>query len=220
MSTPPWRESRNDMSPLPIGDIEVALGNPAAYKRTLSASTKGGFGVTYMSMLRHAIFKYHSTRDAVLAMDYLRSKLEASSHLRSPARRAETVEQLEWYLEDHIQRRWETFQTRLNLELVLPSRIPDDFKCSGEVARIDLVPSGGYAAWLIVGDVDLSWRTELRFALIQGAIAARTLSVPPNDVQVGVCAVKSRTVGLMRHSALEVSAAYRRFDRLLQDLGY
>jgi hypothetical protein len=78
--------------------------------------------------------------------DYLRGRL---SRFRDPSRREETLDLFRWYVEEYTNRGWTAFRTRLNVEVRLPSWVPDDLECSGQIARADIAPSG-FAGWMFL----------------------------------------------------------------------
>lgn len=208
------------MPRLPLGQIEAALENPSAFRRRIEGGEEGSFGETYGGALRHAIFRYHKTTDVGEAYAYLESRLENSARLRSAARKLETLEQLVWYMEEHRSRAWQTFETGLRLHVPMPEGTSADLVCSGEITRIDLVPSGGYAAWIASGSVRASWQSELRFPLIQHALATSTLFVPLGEVSVGVYDLARMQVMLHQYTHRATASARTRFRRLVRSLGY
>ena len=207
------------MHRLPLGDLEVARRDPIAYRDRLDSEEKRRFGLTYSSALRWAVFRFHATGDDVGAAAYLEELLEHPK-LRNAARKEETAEEFQWYVQEYAQRAWPTFETRRRLVVPLPRRIRDDLTCSGEIARIDLEPSGGYAAWLFMSSVPESWITELRWPLIQGTLAESVLAVSPDEVRVGLYAFKDRIVVDTRFDAAAIRRASARLRRLVRKLGF
>jgi hypothetical protein len=205
---------------LALGAIEDALANPAAFRARADAGDGGGFGYTYASALRNAIYRYHSTRDRDVAVKYLEESIRNSKTLKSAQRRAETVDQLDWYIEMHAALGWPTFDTRVRLSIPVPSRAAESLTCTGEVGRIDMVPTGGYAAWLFASSVSPAWRDELRMPLLQGAVADVTLAVPTNEIQVGIYNFATRQVLSTTFTDSAIRSARRRFTRLVSDLGF
>jgi hypothetical protein len=76
----------------------------------------------------------------------------------------------------------------------------------GEITRVDLVPSGGYAAFVLSRKQGEDWRGQIRFPLIQAHFAAK-LNCPLKDVAVGVYSVPNGVHELHRFSTPRVSAA-------------
>jgi hypothetical protein len=205
---------------LALGAIEEALANPAAFRARADAGDGGGFGYTYASALRNAIYRYHSTTDRNDAAEYLEESIQNSTKLRSAQRRAETIDQLDWYIEQHTALGWPTFDTRVRISVPVPARAADSLTCTCEVGRIDMVPTGGYAAWLLASTVGPDWRNELRMPLLQGTLADVTLAVPSNEIQVGIYDLSARAVLSTTFAENVILAARRRFNRLVSDLGF
>lgn len=205
---------------LPLGAIEEALANPAAFRARADAGDGGGFGYTYASALRNAIYRYHLTRDRDDAAEYLEESIQNSKKLTSGQRRAETIDQLDWYIEQHTALGWPTFDTRVRVSIPVPARAADSLTCTGEVGRIDMVPTGGYAAWLFASSVNPEWRDELRMPLLQGTLAAVTLAVPTNEIQVGIYDFSARDVLSTTFADNAIRVARRQFNRLVSDLGF
>ena len=130
------------------------------------------------------------------------------------------VEQLEWYIEEVEGRMWPTFQVRPNVSIPLTTRGNAPLSCSGQLGRLDLVPTGGYVAWLFKEDDLGEWEGELRMPLIQQTVAHTLLSVPPSEVQVGVYAFSVRQVALRIFTDREIQEARRELDRLVCAMGF
>jgi hypothetical protein len=204
---------------LGLGQIEDALRDPPAFRRVMDAAEGASFGETYVSALRQTVFLYHRTNDRVEAREYLRRRLTNSSRLNNPSRIFDTRDQLEWYIGEHEARGWATFQSPVRIRVPL-RRNPSDLTCSGELVRLDLVPAGGYAAWLFVNHVGDNWVDELRFPIIQSTVAQTTLSVPSSEVYVGIYDLPNRRVETYQYSPSQLVQARRRLRRLVSDLGY
>lgn len=205
---------------IPLGDIENALRDPSAYRSQLESGNEQVFGETYAGALRQAIFRYHSTKDSQVALAYLEGRLTNSQRLRNPARIRETMDDLEWYVDEHATRGWQTFQAPVRLMIPPPLAFVAPPVCSGEVGRLDLVPAGGYAGWLFSGDVGVGWERQIRFPLIQHGLSVGPLGVSPSEIQVGVCDFRARRVALHRYSDGEIARARGRLTQLLKSLGF
>jgi hypothetical protein len=130
------------------------------------------------------------------------------------------MEQFEWYTEEYANRGWPAFETRLRLVLPLPSWAPPDLLCSGEVSRVDIVPAGGYAAWLMRSRGLQNWSRELRMPLIQGALASKALGVPGNEVRIGIICFEDQLIDLRSYSQREIAGAYSKLEDLLRQMGF
>jgi hypothetical protein len=206
------------MPRIPLRELEEARANPAAYRRTLLTPSTTQFRASYFGALRDAISRYHRTNsDAHQAREYLDRRLRFFSNAQ---RCDEIMEQLEWYIGEVERRRWPTFQVRPNVSVPLTTRGNTPLSCSGQLGRIDLVPTGGYAAWLFKGDDLGGWEGELRMPLIQETVASTLLSVPASEVQVGVYAFSVRQVARRTFTDREIQEARRELDRLVRAMGF
>lgn len=206
------------MPRLPLGDLEEARRDPGAYRRKLDAAAEKRYGNTYMGVLRQTIFRYHRTGDVGDAYDYLETRL-AHGGFRSPRRKSETFDQLDWYVDEFTNRGWPTFQTGLRVAVPLPAEARPDLICSGEVSRVDIVPSGGYAGWLFRSKA-AGWADELRMPILQQVLASDVLGVPLAEIRVGVYSFAEQVLGSRCYSEAEVKAAFLGLERLLVRMGY
>lgn len=207
------------MPRLALGQLEDARQDPGAYRDRMNSAHPGSFGDTYMGALRQAIFLYHRTGQAGEAHAYLQRRLNRSKRLKSVSRRADTLDQLDWYTNEHQARAWPTFQWALRLVVRLPAGTANDLVCSGEIMRVDLVPNGGYAAWSTGSGLIQDWNTQLRFPIIQDSLAS-TLGVSANDITVGIYDFANRQIESRQYTEREVKSARRAFSKLIRDLGF
>ena len=84
---------------------------------------------------------------------------------------------------------------------------------AGEIARLDLVPDRGYAAFVLSREQSEDWRRQIRFPLIQ-AHFAKKLNCALLDVAVGIYSVPDAVHELHRFSASHVSAAQAEIAKL------
>ena len=85
--------------------------------------------------------------------------------------------------------------------------IDPDFQLTGEIPRIDLVPSGGYAVWLFSRTTN-QWRDELRMPIIQYYFA-QTLGVDISSVSVGFYFFSAARYDSYQYSDTTIEAARR-----------
>jgi hypothetical protein len=90
------------------------------------------------------------------------------------------------------------------------------FTVSGQAARVDLVPSGGYAVWMF-GRNALDWEDDPRMPLLQYSYAER-LSVGMDSIAVGIYDFETSVYNTRTFSAIEVRAARRSLNELLEAL--
>jgi hypothetical protein len=92
--------------------------------------------------------------------------------------------------------------------------------CSGQLGRLDLVPAGGYVAWLFRKGELGDWERELRMPLIQGIVSDSLLRVPASEVQVGVYAIAAKEVALRTFADSEIKDARSELDHLVVAMGF
>jgi len=195
--------------------LDEADADPTGYRARLYGPPRQAQGSVYFNALRNAIFNFHKPGwNAAQAESYLEERLAGASNA---ARRAEALDQFRWYLEQYKALGWPKALTRLNLSIPLPPEAPADLSLSGQVARVDFAPSGGYAGWIFVSGTAHGWRRGLRMPLVQEALARR-MNVTTEEIIVGIFAFRDRTVEHTSFTANEVAAAQASLERLLQRL--
>jgi hypothetical protein len=172
-------------------------------------------GSIYFNALRNAIFNFHKPQWTVAqAESYLEDRLADAANA---SRKAEAFDQFHWYLEQYRALGWATAFTRLNVNIPLPPWAPADLSISGQIARVDLVPSGGYAGWIFLSGAAHGWRQELRMPLVQEALAGE-MNVTIDEFIVGIYAFQDRSVEHTCYSATEIRQARASLEGLLQRL--
>lgn len=203
---------------LPLRDIEEALSDPVKYQIKMTSAGQGTYSYSYFNAILNSITAFHKEDgNSLVAIDYLEDQLEK---FKNKQRCADTMNQLFWYMEEYHQRGWHTFRTRLNIKISLPPWMPTDFRCSGQVSRIDLIPSGGYAAWLMRSRNFEGWSNESRMPLVQNEIAANVLKVPLSEVRIGIYSFQERYVEDKCFDEDEIEKAYDQLESLLHQMGY
>jgi len=203
---------------LRIFDIDVARANPASFRRNLSAPpTRTGFGASYFSSLRDALFRYHrSNGDLGDASAYLERRLGRfkNTHLRE-----RFMDHLFWYVEEYEALGWPTFRTRQRLIIPLPRAKSNASTCSGEISRLDVIPSSGYAAWFFRRQADPDWAGNLYPPLVQDSVARNVLHTRPEFVTVGAYLFDARQVVSKTYTDGELRAAKAKLGTLVSSLG-
>jgi hypothetical protein len=196
--------------------LEEASADPVGYRARLYGPPRQAQGSIYFNALRNAIFNFHKPQwTAAQAENYLEDRLAGAPNA---SRKAEVLDQFRWYLERYRALGWPTALTRLNLSIPLPPRAPTDLSISGQVARVDFTPSGGYAGWIFVSGAARSWRRGLRMPIVQ-EVLAQEMNVTTDEVIVGIYAFQDRTVEHTSYSATEIRDARATLENLLQRLG-
>jgi hypothetical protein len=200
---------------LPLRELDEADADPIGYRARLYGAPRQAQGSIYFNALRYAIFNFHKPgwNDAQ-AEGYLEERLVNAPNA---AKSAEALDQFRWYLEQYRALGWPKALTRLNLSIPLPPDAPADLSLSGQIARVDFAPSGGYAGWIFASGTATGWRRGLRMPLIQEALA-NEMNVTTEETIVGIYAFRDRTVEHTSFTVDEVAAARASLEGLLQRL--
>ena len=200
-----------------LSDLELAARDPVGFRVSMDAPSSSRYRYGYFNLLRNTIRRFHDNGgDAHHAMTYLEAGL---TRFRDAARRSETVNQFEWYVEEHRRNGRITVEVMGRVEARRPAWAPQDLVCSGEITRLDIVPGGGPAGWLFRNSSIAGWDQELRMPLIQEALAFE-VGRDVEDVMVGVYGFQEQIFDQRTFSRDEVRAAYLRFEDLLRQLGF
>ena len=81
-----------------------------------------------------------------------------------------------------------------------------NLQVGGEIARLDLVPTGGYAVFLFWKEGGDGWRNQIRFPVVQQHFSSK-LAAPLKEITVGVYCVQTMTHQLAKFSANAVAQA-------------
>src|SRR5438552_1604159 len=136
------------MTRIPLGDLRIALSNPAQYAKSFQPG-EGGGGPSKYGMLLFAIGEFHKTNDLKKAQDYLETRI--TKNFRNVNDLAKYVLWLQLYAREFRALGNNFVNVRDNIAIPLPARF-GGLTVSGQAARIDLDPSGGYAVWVFVRD--------------------------------------------------------------------
>jgi hypothetical protein len=206
------------MPRVPLGDLHLALADPGRYRQRLDHPEPGFFAPSYFNALRDAVFVFHKPGGNVpAASSYLEERLD---YFKNQRRSQQMTDQFDWYVTDFAQRDLVTFQTRLNVVLPLPAWAPPGLTCSGQISRVDMVLSGGYAAWMFRARDPAGWADQLQMPLAQWALATLVLGAPPSEVSMGLVSFEEGFVDSRIYSDEEIDKAHRRFEALLHAMGY
>jgi hypothetical protein len=161
------------MIKLSLGELEEAIANPRAFReKVVNRSTDDSFRPkSYYSQLRNAIFKFHIFgNNAIEGEEYLTTKL---FEFTNDTRKKEILDQYNWYVTDIKTNSTRVFGCRYLISIRYLQGITVDLELTGEVGRLDINPSGGYAAWLFRRNKSENWADELRMPLIQEELSKR-----------------------------------------------
>ncbi len=206
------------MLKIPIGDLSEARDDPVSYRNKLLDETAGNtFTFGYFNVLRNAIHHYHKSRNRRdLGQVYLETQLE---RFKDGSKKRQTVSRFNWYVEETLEQGNILVQSRLRVLIPLPARVEGVLQCTGEVGRIDILPSHGYAAWMLRSRDSDDWEQELQMPLIQRAVA-RQLAVNASEVTIGVFAFGNSVVASTCFDSLVISRAESHLNRLIRSLGF
>jgi hypothetical protein len=156
---------------------------------------------------------YHAQNDLVISETLLESRL--GQKFKGTKGNVECLEQLREYVAEFSALGTTVAKVRNRVKVVLPEEY-QDYPITGEVARLDLHPAGGYRAWLFSNRTD-PWADEIRFPLLQGACAAQ-LNVDVNEVVPGVYDFSANSYTEVRSSKKDILAAGRKLTKFLDEL--
>jgi hypothetical protein len=203
---------------LRFSDLDEARRDPRAFRRKLGAgATQAGFGPSYFSTLRDALFRYHShNRDVQDASAYLERRL---SRFKDDSSRERYMDHFFWYVNEYDALGWPTFRIKQRVTIPLPHARSPDSTCSGEVSRLDIVPTDGFAAWLFRKDADPDWRNQLHLRLLQDSVARAVLHTQTQQVRIGIYAFEARQAYSTTFSPDDIQDAFRELAHLIAILG-
>jgi hypothetical protein len=158
------------------GDLEIARKDPIAWRRSLAG--RSGGGLSQHMLLLHAVHRFHRQGERIdQAIEHLHELFRR--HYVKPADLARLEAQLVTYADAYRTQTGRAIGTRIRVS----HPIGPDLVLAGEIARLDLIPGGGYAAWLF-GRVTEPWHDQLRMPLLQQFVATR-MGAPIHEVSVG-----------------------------------
>ncbi len=163
---------------LGLARLEEARANPRAMRAALRSTARVRMSFSRARALYLSAMRYHKEGDDLdSARDYL------TEVYRKNFKRLEELPILLRELTSYASR----YQSAGNAYITVGRRISipvsADFELGGEIPRVDLVTTGGYAIWLF-SRIQRSWRNELRMPLIQFHFA-QTLGVDAQQIRVG-----------------------------------
>lgn len=200
------------MARLPLRELEEALRNPVEYRK----KTIEGHGIgppmrpTFFSALRDAVFRYHRSGNKEKALEYL---IERISAFKSDSKKQDVIAQFAWYIESFAKSGFVCVGTKVKINIAAN----DTLDLFGEVSRVDMNLSRGYAAWLLQNKKPGNWIGELRMPIIQKAVA-NIYGVTAQFVTMGVYFFNEMEVEQYCFSDGEITEALTRISILANDL--
>ena len=195
-----------------LSSLQEAISNPRAFLRA-QKKPKTGFRYSRYLLLRSVALGYHAQNDLGTSEALLEAKL--TQKFKGTKRNDECLEQFRDYVAEFTALGTSVAKVRDRVRVVLPDEY-EDYAITGEVARLDLHPAGGYRAWLLANRTE-DWRDELRFPLLQAACAAQ-LDVDVDEVIPGVYDFSRSSYVELRYSKKDIQTARRKLEKFLDEL--
>lgn len=189
-------------------ELEKCLLNPRSWVTQKIAPPRGGPRTGYDGATKLAIYKFHATASASHAQRHLTHLLSGfgltNTSLANRAR-ASLDSYIEWcILESPIVSNW---------KLRLAFNLGHNFELGGEISRIDVnIESRGYKG-VLLGGRPADWRRQLRFPLIQRALAEK-LQRPEAEISVGFQNIDGTQLDTISFSRAVLEEAEDRARRL------
>jgi hypothetical protein len=195
-----------------LSHLDEAIRNPRAFIRA-QKTPKTGFRYSRYMLLRGIALSYHAQNDLGASEALLESRL--SQKFKTTNGNDECLEQLREYVAEYTALGTTVAKVRNRVKVVLPEEYKD-YAITGEVARLDLHPQGGYRAWLFSNHTN-NWKDEIRFPLFQAACAAQ-LNVDLDEVVPGIYDFSTSSYSEIRSSKKDALAAGRKLTKFLDEL--
>jgi len=171
-------------------------------------------GPSMFRMWQYALKRLHA-ENVESAAEYLQDAIVSNFKVndRNESRLDDLVDALHRYAASFESLGHIAVEVLKPMNLVINSKLT----IAGEVARLDLVPSGGYAAFVLSREEGEDWRRQIRFPLIQAHFASK-LNCSLKDIAVGIYSVPTGVHELHRFTASRVSAAHAEISSLARRL--
>jgi hypothetical protein len=194
------------------GQLELFRANPVAFVARQHPQFFNG--PSMFRMWQYALKKIHSD-DVDTAAEYLHDTIISNFKVnnRNQQRLDDLVEDLYRYAAAFKSLGHVAVEVLKPMTFIISSKLT----IAGEITRLDLVPSGGYAAFVLSREAGEKWRREIRFPLIR-AHYAKKLNCSLNEVSVGIYSLPDRTHHLQQFTVRRVRAAQDEIIRLAKRL--
>lgn len=194
---------------VPLGDLKAALANPSKYAKSFKPG-EGGGGPSKYVMLLFAIGEFHKTNDPKKAQEYLETHIE--KNFKNVSDLDKYLGWLQVYIREFRGLGNNFVSVRDNIAVPIPARF-SGLTVSGQAARIDLNPAGGYSVWVFVRN-EPDWKDDPRMPLLQLAYSQK-LGVDLEGVSVGTFDFISGKHSSTRYSRIRVNKTQRALWKLL-----
>lgn len=202
-------------------ELDEAIIHPRLFRKKLGGPQGSSpyFGYSYYNVLVNSIFHFHKYfNDPGEGRDYLIMKLN-SSKFTSNERKNYIVDQFNWYVGDYLSKNITTSDFRLNIRILPEIPLKTDVAISGQISRVDILPAGGFIAWIFRNRGSSGWVSEFSMPLIQYELANRILHVHNNEIAIGIYSFPERFIAQHCYSDQELQDAKHKFEGLLKKLG-
>jgi len=195
-----------------LSSLQEAIKNPRAFVRA-QKKQRSGFRYNRYLVLRGVALGYHAQNDLGISEALLEARL--IQKFKSTKGNDECMEQLRDYVTEFTALGTTVAKVRNRIRVVLPDEYAD-YAITGEIARLDLHPAGGYRAWLLTNRAQ-NWRDEIRFPLLQEACAVQ-LNVDVDEVVPGLYDFSQSSYTELSYSKKDIQTARRKLARFLDVL--
>jgi len=199
-------------------ELNEAIIHPRLFRRKLRGPQGPApfFRYSYYNVLVNSIFHFHNYfNDPSEGENYLIEKLNA---FKNEQRKEYIVDQFKWYVGDYLSKNITTFEVRQNIRILPEIPLKTDVTISGQISRIDIVPAGGYLAWVFRNRDSSGWVSEFSMPLIQYELANRILKVPNNEITIGIYSFTERVIEQHCYSEQELHDTKHNLEKLLKTL--
>jgi hypothetical protein len=191
------------------GELELCSQQPRAWVREKLTTAPHGLKMGYRRALLLSIYRYHKTKQTIVARQYLRDIIQ-----RHQFKNMARIDEIEVAFESYV--KWcaseniavADSQVRIGLG-------SGSLTLIGEVHRVDVTPE--FYRAILLGSFPANWRKQLRMPLIQKAISEQ-FARPLNEVAVAVQQLDGSNLQVRSYSANTVARAEGRFKELARRL--
>jgi hypothetical protein len=194
------------------GQLESLRIDPVAF--AARQHPRGFGGPSMFRMWQYALKKVHS-ESVDAAAEYLRETVLSNFKVndRNERRLDELADSLHEYAAAFRSLGHVAVEVLKPMNMVINPKLT----ITGEITRLDLVPSGGYAAFVLSREQGEEWRQQIRFPLLQ-AYFAKKLNSSLKDVAVGIYSLPDGAHELHRFSPARVGTAQAEIATLAKRL--
>jgi hypothetical protein len=189
-------------------ELETCRSNPKRWYREARTPGRRGPPPGYNGLLKLGIVRYHKTADSFAARRHLAQLYTNAAHrLKNVSNVERCLEHFDQYVRTLTDDHTVVADARVRIDLSGAGFL----ELTGEIHRVDIIDTGTRA--ILLGDYPDDWRTQLRFPLIQRAIA-RHYAVPEREVSVGVQRLDGSGLQTARFTKAQIDTAVIEFTTI------